>query len=75
MPDNSKTTQGGWAMSKPGLYPELAKKIQKAVKDNSFQVADTQLRRAIDDHLIKAYCLAVDGHLKNMNGGRGPSDE
>lgn len=55
-----------------GLYPDVMEKVQKAVKKNSFQVAETPLRRAIDEHLIAAYCLAKDGHTGNMNGGAGP---
>lgn len=57
---------------KPGLYPDLMEKIQKAIKKNSFDVGDTRLRQAIDAHLVAAYCLAKDGHLGNMNGGAGP---
>lgn len=55
-------------------YLDVMKKIQKALKINSFQVAETPLRRAIDEHLVAAYCLARDGHLKNMNGGAGPGE-
>lgn len=56
------------------LYPDVMKTIQKAVRRNSYQVAEGPLRRAIDEHLVAAYCLAKDGHLKNMNGGQGPGD-
>lgn len=57
---------------------ELARAIIKAVDNLSRKndaVGDRRLRHAIDRRLVEIRLLVRDGHLRNMNGGRGPSSE
>jgi len=36
------------------------------------EIADSKVRRAIDKRGTEIFLLARDGHLHNMNGGKGP---
>ena len=50
------------------LQEKLVKKLYKLRILNQ-EVGDSQLRRAIDELLTKAYLLARYGNLDNLNGG------
>ena len=50
------------------LQEKLVKKLYKLRILNQ-EVGDSQLRRAIDELLTKAYLLARDGNLDKLNGG------
>jgi hypothetical protein len=53
----------------------LATKIQKmvdALERLNDAVGDTPIRHAVSERVVEIRLLIRDGHLKNMNGGRGP---
>ena len=53
---------------------ELAEKIAKKadrLRELNQNVGNRKIRHAIDECLTLVYLLARDGHLRNMNGGRG----
>lgn len=54
---------------------KLARKIaEQATKLETLNdsVADTSIRHEISEYVVRIRLLAEDGHLRNMNGGRGP---
>ena len=54
----------------------LAKKIQGQVTNLRRlvdAVGDRRIRHHIDDLLCQVFLLAREGHIRNMNGGVGPS--
>lgn len=50
------------------LQAKLVKKIDR-VRELNQAVGDGQLRKAIDEHLTRAYLLAKYGDLDKLNGG------
>ena len=50
---------------------ELATQLE-TLNDN---VADTSIRHEISEYVVRIRLLAEDGHLRNMNMGRGPDPE
>ena len=53
---------------------ELAEKLAKranVLRELNQNVGNRKIRHAIDECLTIVYLLAKDGHLRNMNAGRG----
>lgn len=42
------------------------------IRIHADELADSKVRRAIDERCTEIFLLARDGHLNNMNGGKGP---
>lgn len=61
-----------FALSDAALAKDILRKLDALERLND-NVAETPLRRAVNERIVECRLLVRDGHLRNMNGGKGPS--
>lgn len=49
----------------------MQRKVDQLEREND-AIALTRIRHAVNERLVEIRLLLRDGHLKNMNGGKGP---
>jgi hypothetical protein len=58
-----------------GISKSQLKAMQKRIdvlEQENGAISDRTIRHAVDERLVEIRLLLRDGHLKNMNGGKGP---